>query len=95
MANHEEGFSVVGQAVYVPVFGSDGIIVFLGGDAPSSQNWKVASSLQSMAAITIFDISSGKSHSQQATGVSIPVSKVSFCAARVGAADNATWEMYV
>ncbi|CAG8972939.1 hypothetical protein HYALB_00001359 [Hymenoscyphus albidus] len=95
MAGYEEGFSVVGQGVFVPIFGQDGIIIFLGGDSPTSQDWKMASSLQPMSQITIFDVSSGQSYSQPATGTSIPVSRVSFCAVGVGASDNSTWEIFM
>ncbi|CAG8954259.1 hypothetical protein HYFRA_00005879 [Hymenoscyphus fraxineus] len=93
MAGYEEGLSVVGQGVFVPIFGKDGIIIFLGGDSPTSQDWKIASSLQPMSQITIFDVSSGQSYSQPATGTSIPVSRVSFCAVGVGASDSSTREI--
>lgn len=93
MASHERGFSVQGQAVYVPVFGKEGVIIFIGGDAPTSHDWFPGSSSVSMTEITIFDIYSGKYYSQQATGPEIPIQRGLFCAVGVGPTDSTTWEM--
>jgi hypothetical protein len=89
----EQGFSVHGEAVYVPIFGKEGIIVFLGGDTPTSQVYIQGSSLAQFSDITVYDISSGNYYQQTATGSPLPMSRIQLCAAGVAAADNSSFEM--
>lgn len=89
------GFGIFGQALYIPIFGKEGILLFLGGDAPTSQAWDQGTSLVPMSAITIYDIQSGVFYQQKAGGSNIPAPRTQFCAVGAGAADNSTWEMYV
>lgn len=90
------GFGSGGEGLYVPIFGQEGILVFLGGDAPSNQ----AASLKGsnpvpMTQITIYDIHSKHFYLQSAGGDNIPFPRANFCAVGSGSADNSTWEMYV
>lgn len=91
----EEGFSVHGEAIYVSIYGKDGIIVFVGGDTPTTQAWDGGSALAQFSDITIYDISSGNYYQQTATGSSIPMGRIQFCAVGVSAADNSSFEMSV
>lgn len=91
----QAGFGVEGEAVYVPIFGEKGIIVFIGGDAPTSQAWTEGASLVPMSQITIYDIQSGKFYQQPASGSDMPIARAAFCAVGVGAANNSSYEMYV
>lgn len=91
----ETGFSVHGEAIYVPIYGKDGVIVFIGGDAPTSQPWVGGSSLVEFSDITIYDISSGNYYQQTAIGSAIPLGRIQFCAAGAAAADNSSFEMLV
>jgi hypothetical protein len=91
----EQGFSIHGEAVYVPIYGEDGIIVFLGGDIPTTQAYVAGSALAQFSDITIYDISSGKYYQQTATGSSIPMGRIQLCATGAAAADNSSFEMFV
>jgi hypothetical protein len=91
------GYGVLGEGIHVPIFGKAGILVFLGGDAPTGQAWGVGSIGSAMVAfnsITVYDIDTGTFYQQTAYGSDIPIKRSSFCAVGVGAADNSTWEMY-
>ena len=91
----EQGFSVHGEAVYVPIYGEDGIIVFLGGDIPTAQAYVGGSALAQFSDITIYDISSRKYYQPTATGSSIPMGRIQLCATGAAAADNSSFEMFV
>ena len=88
-AGFGSGFAALGQAQYVPTFGTQGIIVYLGGFAPSSQaftaNTDGATKLTDMSSVHIYDIASKNFLFQEATG-SIPPGRWSFC--MVGAEDS-------
>jgi hypothetical protein len=89
------GFAILGQGLYVPIFGQQGILVFVGGDAPTKQTQNVeGEALVSMTQITIYDIRSRIFYLQNAGGT-VPSSRTSFCAVGAGSAENSTWEMYV
>jgi hypothetical protein len=91
-----QGFAIAGEGIYVPNFGTAGILVFLGGDAPTSQAiWTEGTSLVLMSEITIYDIGSAQFYTQVASGSTIPSGRTSFCAVGAPSADNATFEMYV
>ncbi|KAG9228397.1 hypothetical protein BJ875DRAFT_500766 [Amylocarpus encephaloides] len=93
--NFPSGLYARGQSVYVPIFGKEGILVFLGGDAPATPDREIASDLVLMTNITIFDIASGKFYPQLATGSDIPIERVDFCLSGVGSPDNSTWEIFI
>jgi hypothetical protein len=91
-----QGFAIAGEGIYVPNFGTAGILVFLGGDAPTNQAiWTEGTSLVLMSEITIYDIGSAQFYTQVASGSTIPSGRTSFCAVGAPSADNATFEMYV
>ena len=89
------GFAISGQSIYVPIFGRQGILVMIGGDAPTAQQpYTEGDFLVSMDQITVYDIDSQSFYLQTAGGT-IPNPRTSFCAVGAGSADNSTWEMYV
>lgn len=90
----ESSYSVLGEAAYVPIFGQNGLLIFLGGDSPSDQSYKYeqAAALADMSNITIFDIASEKWYHQTATG-SIPPGRSEFCIVGTSASDNSSFEM--
>lgn len=95
-AYQRAGFGILGEGLYVPIFGKKGILVFLGGDAPTGQAWgvgSVGSAMVAFTSITIYDIDNGTFYQQTAYGSALPIKRSTFCAVGVGAADNATWEM--
>jgi hypothetical protein len=89
----EQGFSIHGGAVYVPIYGKEGILVFLGGDTPTSQVYNPGSSLAPLSDITIYDISSGNYYQQTATGSPLSMNRFQLCAVGAAAADNSSFEM--
>jgi hypothetical protein len=91
--NSPYGFGVHGEAIYVPVFGQAGVLIFIGGDIPSSQIYVQGASLRSMSEIRIYDIESGKFYQQTATGATIPQPRLQLCAVGAGATDNSSYEM--
>ncbi|KAG4441290.1 hypothetical protein IFR05_003218 [Cadophora sp. M221] len=92
---HQSGLGVRGQAIFVPMYGKQGVIVFIGGDSPTSPAFNPGAALVSMMDITIFDIDTGKFYTQVATGPKTPVPRTSFCAVGQSAADNSTFEIFV
>ena len=88
-AGFGSGFAALGQAQYVPTFGRRGIIVYLGGFAPSSQSFTAntdgATKLTEMSTVYIYDIA-GKNFSLQSTSGDAPPGRWSFC--MVGAEDT-------
>jgi hypothetical protein len=94
-AGYYEGFAAHGEAVYVPIFGQAGILVFLGGDAPTGETFTQGASRAAMSDVTIYDIQSGKFYLQRATGTELPMGRIQFCATGVASARNTSYEMYV
>jgi hypothetical protein len=89
------GFAVAGQGLYIPIFGLQGILVFIGGDAPTTQTvYEEDASLVLMDQVSIYDIHSQTFYVQTAGGV-VPNPRTNFCAVGAGSANNSTWEMYV
>ncbi|PMD34733.1 hypothetical protein L207DRAFT_516883 [Hyaloscypha variabilis F] len=91
----EQGFSIHGEAIYVPIYGKDGIIVFLGGDIPTTQAYVGGAALAEFSDITIYDISTGNYYQQTATGLAIPLGRIQFCATGAAAADNSSFEIFI
>ncbi|APA12662.1 hypothetical protein SS1G_03685 [Sclerotinia sclerotiorum 1980 UF-70] len=90
------GFGSGGEGLYVPIFGQEGILVFLGGDAPFTQAiLSKGSNPVPMNQITIYDIQSRKFYLQSAGGDSIPFPRANFCAVGAGSSDNSTWEIFI
>jgi hypothetical protein len=90
------GFAVEGEGLYVPIYGKQGILIFIGGDAPTAQRptWSEGDSLVPMNQISVYDIES-RSFFVQNAGGDIPNPRTGFCAVGVGSADKSSWEMYV
>ena|SRR5437762_14311397 len=90
------GYSQYGWAAwpavqYVPLYGKEGILLVLGGDAPKNQTYTEAASLRDMYNVTIYDIYGQIWYHQTATG-DVPERRLHTCI--VGAqSDNDTYEM--
>lgn len=79
------GYGILGQGLYVPIFGKAGILVLLGGDQPLAQNQQWCGSLVPMSDITIYDIDSGNFHKEVASG-DFPPPRSAICAVGAGSA---------
>lgn len=90
----ESGYSVYGDASFVPNFGQSGLLVFLGGSTPSNQTYwhQKGIELADFAMIPVLDIRSGAWYHQTATG-DIPPGRSEFCQVGVPASDNSSYEM--
>lgn len=83
------------KAFHVPNFGDQGFVVFVGGDAPPTEEsfYEEGNHMVDMSVITLLDPVSGTWYTQTATG-DIPPPRVEFCAVGTTSADNSTYEMY-
>ena len=90
----QSGFSMLGEATFVPNFGPAGLLVFVGGDSPQNESYAYenASALADMATIPLYDIQAGAWYKQAATG-DIPPGRTGLCAVGAPAADNSSFEM--
>ena len=90
------GFSVLGEASFVPNFGEEGLLVFLGGESPPnvSYQYQEASALVGMAAVPLYDIHTGTWHHQAATG-DVPPGRTGLCVVGASPVDNSSYEMWV
>jgi hypothetical protein len=86
------GLAVHGAAQFIPSYGEKGVMIMLGGVAPTSQ-WDTYDPLRSMSNITIYDPSSGAWYSQTATG-DTPISRKNLCVVGVQSSNESTYEMY-
>ncbi|PGH04545.1 hypothetical protein AJ79_07071 [Helicocarpus griseus UAMH5409] len=89
-----EGLAIAGEAEYIPIFGEEGVLIFIGGDSPTSRDWKPQTALVPMSTISIFDIRTQKWHKQEATG-DVPISRGAFCSVSAGEKDSGTYEIYI
>lgn len=84
------GFGAFGEAVFLPGYGDQGVLAFVGGYAPNSQffTWSDVSqdSLQDLSRIYMYDIASQTFFAQPVTGAQIPGPRWGFCA--VGVEDD-------
>ena len=93
------GFSTYGTAEYgqmhfVPPFGSEGVLIVLGGETSNQVAWTdTGSNLLSFGTINIYDPSNKTWYNQTATG-DIPESRDRFCSVGV-AGDNGTYELFI
>lgn len=88
------GFSVLGEACFVPNFGKQGLLMFLGGDSPFNDTYQytAANTLVDMSIIPMYDISTGNWYHQTATG-DVPSGRTGLCAIGAPAADDSSFEM--
>ena len=88
------GFSVQAEAAYVPNFGSNGLLVNLGGDSPLNDTYQYekGAALADMSNITIYDIESGTWYHQITSGPA-PPGRSEFCIVGSAASDNSSYEM--
>jgi hypothetical protein len=88
------GYGVLGEAQFTPIFGQEGVLVVLGGSIPSNQTFQYDTGLDlvDMSHVSLYDVSSGHWHVQTASG-DIPSPRTQFCMTGVSAADNSSYEM--
>lgn len=89
-----QGYGILGQAEFISSFGKKGVIVFVGGNAPTDPFWPYAkgSSLADMTRVNIFDIDSGNWLQQTTTG-DIPQGRYEFCMAGAGENGSGSYEL--
>lgn len=92
----QSGNSVFAEAVFIPNFGEQGLITFLGGESPpnSTYEYETGAALVDMSNITIYDPKTQAWYHQTATG-DIPPPRAEFCAVGNAPNDNATFEIFI
>lgn len=85
------GMAIDGSAHFVPVFGTEGLVVMIGGTAPSSP-LDLPGNARPMSNVTIFDPSQQKWYSQTATG-DVPEARWDFCLVGAQSTNKNTYEM--
>ena len=90
----QSGFSVLGEAAFIPNFGQEGLLVFLGGDSPPTNTYQYqgAGALLNMTTIPLYDIHTNVWFHQTVTG-DIPPGRTGLCMVGAPAADNSSFEM--
>lgn len=90
----KSGFSVLGEASFVPNFGEEGLLVFLGGESPLnvSYHYQGASALVDMGTVPLYDIHTGTWHHQATTG-DVPAGRTGLCVAGASPVGNSSVEM--
>lgn len=89
-----QGYGILGQAEFIPIFGKKGIIIFVGGNAPTIPFWPYSrgSSLADMTTVNVFDIDSDNWLQQKTTG-DIPHGRYAFCMAGAGENGSGSYEL--
>ncbi|KAL6715368.1 hypothetical protein ACLMJK_007634 [Lecanora helva] len=92
----QAGYNVLGEACFVPNFGQEGLLVFLGGDSPPNDTYyyESAPAVADMATITLYDIHTDLRYQQATTG-DVPPGREGFCAVGAPAADNSSYEISI
>ena len=93
----QAGTAFVGALEFVPIFGSNGLLIAMGGETSSSSGWwDVGQNLNSFANISVYDPSTQTWYWQNATGYTgpgdIPGGSSMFCYAGVQSSET-TYEM--
>ncbi|KAH0558554.1 hypothetical protein GP486_004787, partial [Trichoglossum hirsutum] len=96
LAYSSNGYGVLGEAQFVPIFGKEGVVVVLGGSLPSNQTfgYEEGVDLADMSHVSLYDVSSGQWHVQTASG-DIPLPRTEFCMTGAPAADGSSYEIFV
>ncbi|KAI9847228.1 MAG: hypothetical protein M1838_000988 [Thelocarpon superellum] len=89
-----EGFAALGEMVFVPSYGAQGLFVMLGGASDGLQTYATNNTMRGFDNITIYDPASQKWYQQKATGI-IPEPRYQFCAVGQQATNNNAFDMYV
>jgi hypothetical protein len=93
LSNTLNTFRTDGEGQYVPVFGTDGVILYFGGQTPTDPSMRTLVPA-ALDVITVYDIGSKKFYQQAATNA--PASRMNFCSASAGTpGKNGTYEMLV
>ncbi|KAI9729307.1 MAG: hypothetical protein M1834_006978 [Cirrosporium novae-zelandiae] len=84
-----------GGMAYVPTWGSQGILVVIGGvTSPSLETYTDSANLQSMTNISVYDVGKQKWYKQFASG-DTPDQMTDFCTVGIQGGDNSTFEILV
>lgn len=94
MTNATTTFNRVhGEAQFIPNFGDEGVLIFLGGDKPTTQTYGTAAALVDMSTITIYDIKSKTFYDQPTTGSVAPKGRAVFCSVAASGSNTTSYEM--
>ncbi|CAG8953120.1 hypothetical protein HYFRA_00003318 [Hymenoscyphus fraxineus] len=85
-------YYLFGEGQFIEHYGSEGVILFFGGQWAASTSEK-KSSLQSLDTILIYDIQSKKFYEQEASNP--PATRAQFCSVGAGTADNSSYEIFI
>ena len=90
----DTSYSVLAESSFVPTFGMEGLLTFVGGSIPSNQTYlyNLKADLTSMETVAIYDLQSGHWYHQTTTG-DIPPVRTKFCSVGAAAPDNSSYEM--
>ncbi|KFZ24499.1 hypothetical protein V502_01034 [Pseudogymnoascus sp. VKM F-4520 (FW-2644)] len=84
--------SLGGEAHFVPQYGEEGVLIFLGGKNPLDRG--VASlDLADLGSIQVYDIHTNKFYEQAATNA--PTGRYSFCSVGASNANNSSYEIFI
>lgn len=83
--------NTLGGGVYVPSYGTEGVILFFGGNSPSNRDADSTTSLKDMHEILVYDIHNDRFYIQQA--LNAPRQRYNFCSVGAGAANNGSYEV--
>jgi hypothetical protein len=83
---------IQGEAQYVPTYGEEGVVVFLGGKTPVDRN-VADNNIADMGIILVYDIHTDKFYNQSASNA--PAGRYNLCSVGAGNAGNNSYEMYV
>jgi hypothetical protein len=91
-------YYIAGQGHYIPSFGDDGVVIFLGGTWPSNGDVSSTSSLAGIDSVLIYDIHSNTFFNPQPTSSDAnkaPLNRYDFCSVGTSGNEsaNSTYEM--
>lgn len=99
-----------GQMVYIPNYGSDGVLLHFGGSSGKSSqpqpNVQAVTTLTSMSTVSVFDVGivfnasdlggqTGGWYTQGTSGAAVPAPRVDFCVWLATAPDNSSVNIYM
>ena len=92
------GHAALGNLVYIPDMGKDGILVYLGG-AEGPSGWvpvhtTEGMTLRDLGTVWVYDIKNTRWYSQQTSG-DTPDGRVSACAVVVPSEDKTSWNIFL
>lgn len=84
--------SLAGEAQFVPQYGKEGVVLFLGGKNPMDRG-AASLDLADLGSIQVYDVYTDTFYTQAATNA--PTGRYSFCSVGVSNEESSSYEMYV